>query len=143
MTPHEYLQSRIEEILLDDPWFDEHRVRIIKQNSQDIAELISRAEGEASGISLVITYDRETSIRSRPPQLDIGFSILCTEFPALNRAAGDFATALDAAARVRKALAEADPTLVHQDTVHATPGYGMLVATSKYQTRLTELPDDE
>ena len=137
-TPHQYLQSHVADILRADDWFAAHRVHIIEQNSADIATLIDNAEAEADGVALVVTYDREEPIASRPPQLGVEFSLLATEYPERNRVAAKFATALDAVHRARKDLAAADPSLVYRDTTHATPDLGMLVATSKYRTRLTE-----
>ncbi len=143
MTPHDYLLDHVARILEADEWFAEHRVHIIKQNSADVVALIENAEAEADGVALVVAYDREARISSRPPELEVDFSLLATEYPSRNRCGGDFATALDAVHRARLALGAADASLVYRDTVHATPGEGMLVATARFNTRLIETNERE
>lgn len=138
MSPHEYLEKHVAGILRADPWFTERRVNVIEQNSDALGEELRKAGAEVDGISLIISYDRERSMHSNPPQLEVDFSLLFTEFPATNRQNNGWASALDAAFHARKDIEAADRSLIHDETTHSTPGYGMLVATSKYRTRLIE-----
>jgi len=138
MTPHEYLLDSVARILEADDWFAARRVRIIKQNSADLAEELQKEDARLDGVCLVVAYDRETAIDSSPRQLEVDFSLLVTEWPALNRCDGNWATALDAAHRARRDIEEADRALIYRDTVHASPEPGMLAVTARYNTRLTE-----
>ena len=138
MTPHDYLLDHVARILEADEWFAEHRVHIIKQNSADLAEELQKEDARIDGVCLVVAYDRETAIDSVPRQLAVDFSRLATEWPALNRCEGEWATALDAAHRARRDIEEADRSLIYRDAVHASPEPGMLTVTARFNTRLGE-----
>ena len=85
MMPHDFLLSHVARILAEDDWFAAHRVRIIRQDSADLGEELAKSGAEVDGVSLVVAYDRETSIASSPRQFEVEFSLLAAEFPASNR----------------------------------------------------------
>lgn len=142
MTPHDFLLSHVARMLEEDDWFAAHRVRIIRQDSADLGEELAKSGAEVDGVSLVVAYDRETSIASSPRQFEVEFSLLAAEFPASNRSGGGWTTALGAADRARRDIEAADRSLIYRDTTHSTPGYGMLVATARYTTCLTVTADE-
>ena len=85
MMPHDFLLSHVARILAEDDWFAAHRVRIIRQDSADLGEELAKSGAEVDGVSLVVAYDRETSIASSPRQFEVEFSLLAAEFCLMMR----------------------------------------------------------
>lgn len=134
MQPHEYIQDMIAEALAADEWLRERRVSVIRQNGVELAEAIRKATAETAGVALVISYDKERVVATKPRTVEVEFSLLASEWVALNRR-GRFATAMDAAARARDVLS-ADRALIPEDTVHSSPAPGQLVAVQRWRTRV-------
>ena len=94
VNPCAQVQKDLADMLRSEPWFAAHKVKVIEQNSQELAFLLKTRLDQLKGVSLIVGVD---GIGNNYPAMDLKITVTATERVTLNRATQGFATALDAA----------------------------------------------
>jgi len=120
MNPVMDVQKALADMLREEPWFAAHNVKVIEQNSQELAFLLRTKLDEMKGVSLVIGVD---GMNNECEGLEMKITVTCTERVTINRAKQGFATAIDACQAAIQVLDCADwqgvPQVFHfQDMRH-------------------------
>ena len=132
-------QHMVAEILLADEWFASHRVKIIEQNSQELATMIRTKLEGLHGPVLVVATDSE---RNEHPATEVTTTIFVTEAVPVNRMTPCFATAIEV---VEAAVDDLDGHDWHWDGEirHETPGDGILTATCSFRALVGRGPNED
>lgn len=93
VSPVNFVQRKIADLLKAEPWFEAHNVKIVEQNSQELAFLLRTKLDEMRGVSLVVGVDGMVNAHTG---LEMKITVTCTERVTINRAKQGFATAIDA-----------------------------------------------
>ena len=120
------LQKKLRDILAADPYYAEHRIRILLQDEGEIGTLLASETGVAEGLVLLVCI---SELEADPPNWIAHFTLLFTEDPTLNRSAPDFDTALGAAAHTAELLIPRTDMLVGRISHTVNPDSGLFQAT--------------
>ena len=102
-------------------------VRVVRQNSLALSELVAKADALAKGVCIVVGVDSVRRIASNPVSWDVRFAAYASEKVALRRAGAP--TAIDAAMAAGEILQTAG--VGHFESLeHSTPGDGVLEAVA-------------
>ena len=136
-----WAQHAIAEKLREDPWFELHRVRLIEQNSEELAFLIQQEIDKLDGPICVIGTDAE---RNDHPAVEVDISFNITEVVPLNRSYAGFVTAIQVAEAIIDDL-DGEDWHWNDDLRHEVPneGAGILVAHTTFRALLDRPNDGE
>lgn len=93
-SPVAVVQKVLADKLRNEPWFAAHNVKVIEQNSQELAFLLRTKLDEMRGVSLIVGVDGFENCHTG---LEMRITVTCTERVTINRAKQGFVTAIDAA----------------------------------------------
>ncbi|MEG2613759.1 MAG: hypothetical protein RR996_01830 [Alistipes sp.] len=99
------LQMQIRDTLAADPYYAEHRVNLMIQDSGELAAFIAEKTRVLSGPVLMITI---TSIEGNAPAAIYSIDLIITESVMTNRACAGFDTALGIAWHAAQAMTATD-----------------------------------
>lgn len=138
MNPVSEVQTMIAALLTAQPWFANHRVEIIEQNKADLKFLLEKQVSALRGVVLVVGCD---SMTNQFPNLEMGITVTAVEYVPLNRAGGDWVSAIDA---VQAAIEIIDGEWWHFDSMHhETPVDRTLQATATFRGCVKREPHAE
>lgn len=111
------VQALVKERLTTDPYFHEHRVKILQQDSAEMLHMLDENLSMLDGPVIVIAL---TQIEGNAPGVIIHIDLIVTENVLVNRAQASFDTALNVAYYAAMRLTETDEfifdTLRHEVT---------------------------
>lgn len=129
LSPLRTLQETVRDLLAADPWFTEHRVRILIQDEGSIKDLVDGATLPLEGPLLVVAI---TDVQPNPPGFIVSLDLIATENVIVNRSHAGFATALDVAWRTTQILTQPDFTPERLSHEMNTDGLFQAVASFRY-----------